>query len=77
MGGAAELAVGQFGQPALDYVVKPFRLPELLARIGAAMRRIQPDHPGDHPDLAVPTTAKSIERGSLVIKPRHPRGVAG
>lgn len=33
-----------------DYVTKPFRMPELLARIRAALRRI-PDAPGAAPDV--------------------------
>ncbi len=43
--GTTEDLVGGLGLGADDYLPKPFDFPELVARIGALMRRAQPDSP--------------------------------
>lgn len=61
-----------------DYVTKPFRMPELLARIRAALRRI-PDTPGAAPELVrlgnveINFAARRVvnERGEVRLTPKQ------
>jgi DNA-binding response OmpR family regulator len=55
-----------------DYVLKPFRLGELLARIGALLRRVEPVGPTALRvgDLEVDVTARAARRGGTAIELR-------
>jgi DNA-binding response OmpR family regulator len=50
-----------------DYVVKPFAVAELLARIRAVLRR-------SHPDARAPREEEPIRFGDVVVDPRTMRG---
>ncbi len=53
-----------------DYVVKPFEPRELVARVGAVLRRLERPVEGDitrHFDLAIDTTAREIRRGVELV----------
>ena len=57
-----------------DYLVKPFALRELLARVNALLRRTQP--PRDvlgYADLTLDLTARSARRGSARTQPHQDR----
>jgi DNA-binding response OmpR family regulator len=58
-----------------DYVLKPFRLGELLARIGALLRRVEPVGPTALRvgDLEVDVTARAARRGgnAIELRPRE------
>ncbi len=48
-----------------DYIVKPFSVPELMARVSALLRRTKPDHLADRleiGDLLVDRRAKRVHR---------------
>jgi two-component system, OmpR family, response regulator MprA len=52
-----------------DYLVKPFALEELLARVRALLRRATPDHETlTVGDLVVDTSAREVRRGSRSIE---------
>ena len=67
--------VAGFTAGADDYVAKPFRLGELLARIGAQLRRSEPadDEPLLVGDLAIDRAARLATRGGEVLdlRPRE------
>jgi len=49
-----------------DYVVKPFSLPELMARVQAILRRVAPDRIADvleHADIVLDRAARKVTRG--------------
>jgi two-component system, OmpR family, phosphate regulon response regulator PhoB len=53
-----------------DYLVKPFSVPELLARIKTILRRVNPDAVADHlkaGDLVLDRRAKRVSRGARDI----------
>lgn len=51
-----------------DYVTKPFSPREVVARIGAVLRRRGPPQPGAHPDaLYLDETARVARRGGLEL----------
>jgi len=54
-----------------DYLVKPFHLKELLARIGALLRRYQPIKKDQHllcyEDLCINTESKEVTRNDVEI----------
>ncbi len=54
-----------------DYLVKPFHLKELLARINALLRRHQPSNQSQHllcfEDLCLNTYSKEVKRGDVSI----------
>lgn len=53
-----------------DYVVKPFEPRELVARIGAVLRRLERPPQSDgtrHFDLAIDATARQIRRGTELV----------
>jgi len=52
-----------------DYLVKPFNLDELLARIRALLRRTQPTHPRvyEFADLRLDTGTRQASRGDRVV----------
>ena len=53
-----------------DYMVKPFNLDELMARIRALLRRTQPNRPEvyEFADLLLDTGARQAKRGERVIE---------
>ena len=58
-----------------DYMVKPFSVPELLARIRAMLRRINPDAVADQlkaGDLALDRKTRRVTRGDARHQPRRP-----
>lgn len=53
-----------------DYVVKPFSVPELMARVGALLRRSTPERAGDtlmSSDITLDRAAYRVTRGSREI----------
>jgi two-component system phosphate regulon response regulator PhoB len=53
-----------------DYIVKPFSVPELLARVGALLRRSSPERVADilaFGDLELDREKKRVSRGGLAI----------
>lgn len=53
-----------------DYVVKPFSMPELLARVGALLRRSSPERISDtlvHGDLVLDRAAHRVTRGDREV----------
>lgn len=53
-----------------DYVVKPFSVPELMARVSALLRRASPERVSDtlrHGDLALDRVAHRVLRGSREV----------
>jgi two-component system KDP operon response regulator KdpE len=56
---------------AVDYLTKPFRTRELLARIRSAIRRNQPEHtdaPITSGDLEIDLAARSVRKGEEIVK---------
>ena len=54
-----------------DYVVKPFSLPELLARVNAILRRAAPDRIADvlvFKDIELDRAAHTVKRGERVVR---------
>lgn len=54
-----------------DYLVKPFALDELLARVRALLRRAEDHQPGDtlhHADLVLDPAARTVHRGSRLVE---------
>ncbi len=53
-----------------DYLVKPFALEELLARVRALLRRAQPDDPENlrFADLSMELAAHQVRRGERVVE---------
>lgn len=54
-----------------DYVVKPFSVPELLARVGALLRRAAPQRVGDtasHGDITLDRAAHRVTRSGRTIQ---------
>lgn len=53
-----------------DYVVKPFSVPELMARVAALLRRVSPERISDtltHGDITLDRAAHRVTRGSREI----------
>jgi two-component system, OmpR family, response regulator len=54
-----------------DYVTKPFSLEELVARVGALLRRSRPDAANDrivaYADLTIDDDAHEVRRGDVVV----------
>ncbi len=54
-----------------DYVVKPFSLPELMARVKAILRRVAPDRLSDHlksGDIELDRSAHRVTRGFREVR---------
>ena len=78
--GAEDERVRGLATGADDYIVKPFSVPELLARIGALLRRAAPWRPPACPADAQTCAARSsAPRASLPARPagREPRACPG
>ena len=60
-----------FDQGADDYIVKPFEFRELLARIKALLKRVQPDPKSQRvlrvADLEIDLDSKTVKRGNISI----------
>ena len=57
-----------------DYVVKPFGLRELIARINAVMRRVSESAAPAEPDPVTVVGALEIDRRRHEVAPRRRRG---
>ncbi|RYE53727.1 MAG: response regulator transcription factor [Sphingobacteriales bacterium] len=71
--GMVDDKVSGFDAGADDYLVKPFHLKELLARISALLRRQMPSvkentHIVQYEDLRIDTESKEVYRGNLEIQ---------
>lgn len=54
-----------------DYIVKPFSVPELMARVNALLRRAKPDHVSERleiGDLLIDRRAKRVHRGGKELQ---------
>ena len=51
-----------------DYLTKPFDIEELLARLRAVLRRVDPDETLRIADLAIDTAAREVRRGNRRIE---------
>src|ERR671926_271127 len=53
-----------------DYIVKPFSVPELIARVGALLRRVKPERVADvlsHGDIELDREKKRVSRGGREV----------
>ncbi|MDY0341977.1 MAG: response regulator transcription factor [Lentimicrobium sp.] len=70
MGSTEDKLLG-FDQGADDYIVKPFEFRELLARIKALLKRVQPDPKSQRvlrvADLEIDLDSKTVKRGNISI----------
>ncbi|HAH60101.1 MAG: response regulator transcription factor [Lentimicrobium sp.] len=70
MGSTEDKLLG-FDQGADDYIVKPFEFRELLARIKALLKRVQPDPKSLRvlrvADLEIDLDSKTVKRGNISI----------
>ena len=68
--GATEDLVDGLARGADDYVAKPFDLPELVARVGALVRRAQPVFPPvlRHGDLELDTARRRASRAGRLLE---------
>lgn len=59
--------LGAFATGADDYLIKPFAIPELLARLGAIARRVGLTHDGREPEWKVGTLVLSERRKAVTL----------